>query len=60
MKSNPHLLLPLKQGDAIEFMVQRSATNKSQTGFEAINVKVELSGSIVAVPAGRGAIAGPA
>jgi len=38
-KSNP-LMGPLNRGDTIEFTVQRSSSNKSQTGFEAVNVQV--------------------
>jgi len=41
-KSNP-LMGPLNRGDTIEFTVQRSSSNKSQTGFEAVNVQVTES-----------------
>merc|ERR1719410_681962 len=37
---NPDMGGPLKRGDTIEFTVQRSSSNKSQTGFEAVDVQV--------------------
>jgi len=55
MRSNPHLTVPLKLGDNVEFTVQRSAGNKSQTGFEAVNVKVEGSGSTTLPATPKGA-----
>ncbi|CAE8609350.1 unnamed protein product, partial [Polarella glacialis] len=40
MKSNPHLLVTLKQGDQIDFTVSRSSAKSGNKGYEASGVRV--------------------